>query len=129
MAQRTTVVLIDDLDGSEADQTVEFGLDGVTYELDLSEENAAALRDALAEYVSHARRQGRAQRSAGSTRSTTRPRSTSPSESGSSTAEREENRKIRTWAKERGYTVSDRGRLPSEVADAYRADQAGEPAA
>ncbi len=67
MAQQTIVTLVDDLDGSQADQTVEFGLDGVSYEIDLSEPNAAKLRDALAGFVSHARRTG------GRRRGTTRP--------------------------------------------------------
>ena len=56
MAQRVNIVLEDDLDGSEADETVTFALDGVTYEIDLNAKNAAALRDALAQYVGHARR-------------------------------------------------------------------------
>jgi len=58
MAQRVQVQMVDDLDGSEASQTVPFSLDGVTYEIDLSEENASALRDELARYVASARRIG-----------------------------------------------------------------------
>ena len=58
MAQKVVVSLVDDLDSSEADETVEFGLDGATYEIDLSDANAAALRDRLADYVAHARRSG-----------------------------------------------------------------------
>ena len=59
------VVLADDLDGSEAEETVEFGLDGAFYEIDLSEDNAERLRDALAEYVEHARRSGGRKRPGG----------------------------------------------------------------
>ena len=63
MAQKVVVSLVDDLDSSEADETVEFGLDGATYEIDLSDANAAALRDRLADYVAHARRSGGRRRS------------------------------------------------------------------
>ena len=66
MAQKVQVVLVDDLDGGEADETVSFALDGVSYEIDLSSKNAAALRDAFATWVGHGRRVG------GRTRSTTR---------------------------------------------------------
>ena len=58
MAQRVHVVLVDDIDGSDAGETVTFGLDGSTYEIDLNEKNAAALREALSPYVGHARRSG-----------------------------------------------------------------------
>ena len=58
MAQRVHVVLVDDIDGSDAGETVTFGLDGSTYEIDLNEKNATALREALAPYVGHARRSG-----------------------------------------------------------------------
>lgn len=111
MAQQTIVTLVDDLDGSEADQTVEFGLDGVSYEIDLSEPNASKLRDALASYVSHARRTG------GRRRGSTRPAgSTRPG------VDREQNAAIREWARKRGMKVSDRGRIPAEVLDAYHKD-------
>ena len=56
MAQKVNIVLVDDLDGSEADETVTFGLDGTTYEIDLNDSNAAALREALSGYVGHARK-------------------------------------------------------------------------
>lgn len=115
MAQKTTVVLVDDLDGGEAEQTVEFGLDGVTYELDLSEHNAAALRDALADYVSHARRQGRTSRRAAASR----PARTTKNSSSPTSVDREQNKAIRDWARQHGYQVSDRGRIPSEVTEAY----------
>ena len=58
MAQKVHIVLEDDLDGSDASQTVSFGLDGATYEIDLNDKNAAALRDALAKYVGHGRKVG-----------------------------------------------------------------------
>jgi hypothetical protein len=110
MAQKVTVTLVDDLDGSEAEETVEFGLDGASYQIDLSEDNAERLRDALAEYVEHARRSG------GRKRASTRPagRPARPA-----TADREQNQAIRAWARKQGMKVSDRGRIPSEVIDAY----------
>jgi nucleoid-associated protein Lsr2 len=111
MAQKVTVSLVDDLDGSEAEETVEFGLDGASYQIDLSEDNAERLRDALAEYVDHARRSG------GRKRAATRPpagRTPRPA-----TADREQNQAIRAWARKQGMKVSDRGRIPSEVIDAY----------
>jgi hypothetical protein len=65
MAQRVNVVLVDDIDGSEAAETVTFGLDGVQYEIDLSTDNADKFRDVLAPYVGHARRSGGRRRSSG----------------------------------------------------------------
>jgi hypothetical protein len=115
MAQKVQVVLIDDIDGGEGAETVTFGLDGVTYEIDLSEENAAALRDAFASWVGHARRvSGRASRSSsgGGAR-----RSASSSSSSSSS----DTQAIRAWAKDNGHKVSERGRISAEVAQAYAA--------
>ncbi|WP_433162887.1 histone-like nucleoid-structuring protein Lsr2 [Kribbella sp. CA-247076] len=106
MAQRVQVVLEDDLDGGKADETVTFGLDGTTYEIDLSKKNAAKLRDALAGYVGSARRvSGR--RGGGAGRARGRGRSASDSAD------------IRAWAKENGYDVSERGRISAEVRAAY----------
>lgn len=104
MAKQTTVTLIDDLDGSEADEQVEFAVDGRSYEIDLSSANSARLRDALAPFVSAARRTG-------GRRSTPAP--------GRSTSDREQNQAIREWAQQNGFTVSDRGRLPANVIEAY----------
>ena len=111
MAQKVTVTLVDDLDGSEAEETVEFGLDGASYQIDLSEDNAERLRDALAEYVDHARRSG------GRKRASSRPAAGRPARPAS--ADREQNQAIRAWARKQGMKVSDRGRIPSEVIDAY----------
>lgn len=114
MAQKVTVSLVDDLDGSEAEETVEFGLDGAFYEIDLSGNNAERLRDALAEYVEHARRSGGRKRAAGRLAVVGRaPRTAS--------ADREQNQAMREWARKQGYTISDRGRIPKEVAEAYNA--------
>ncbi|QUH00484.1 Lsr2 family protein [Saccharopolyspora erythraea] len=110
MAQKVTVQLVDDVDGSEAESTVEFGLDGVSYSIDLSKENAAKLRDSLASYVASARRTGGRKRSGG--------KANKPA-SAPSAADRERNQAIREWAREQGMQVSDRGRIPSEVVEAY----------
>ncbi|WP_020666964.1 histone-like nucleoid-structuring protein Lsr2 [Amycolatopsis nigrescens] len=109
MAQQVLVSLVDDIDGSEADETVEFALDGVTYQIDLSEDNAGELRDALAQYVEHARRSGGRKRTGGRAGGTGRPAS----------ADREQNQVIRAWARDNGFDISDRGRIPSEVVEAY----------
>ncbi|AYD90538.1 Lsr2 family protein [Actinomyces sp. 2119] len=101
MAQKTQVILVDDVDGSEATQTITFALDGVTYEIDVNDEHAAALRESLEEWVAKARRVGG--------RRNTRRRS-----SGSS-----DTQKIREWAREQGMEVSDRGRVSAEIRDAY----------
>ncbi len=117
MAQKVQILLVDDLDGGKADETVKFGLDGVQYEIDLSDKNAKGLRDALATYVSVARKAGRAgvgRAAAG--------RGAGAARGGSS--DREQNRAIREWAKRNGYKISDRGRIPQETIEAYNA-QAG----
>jgi hypothetical protein len=111
MAQKVTVALVDDLDGTEAEETVEFGLDGATYQIDLSDDNAGRLRDALEEYVDHARRSGGRKRAPGRPAVGRAPRPAS--------ADREQNQAIREWARKQGMNVSDRGRIPAEVLDAY----------
>jgi hypothetical protein len=110
VAQIREIRLIDDLDGDTADETVEFGIDGKTYEIDLSKGNAGKLRDALASYVAAARRAGGGRRRGGSATSAPARR---PS------IDREQNQAIRDWARKRGMKVSDRGRIPAEVLDAY----------
>ncbi len=111
MAQIREIRLVDDLDGEEADETVEFGVDGRSYEIDLSKDNAGKLRDALAEFVASARRAGgRAARRSGATPA---PAARRPS------IDREQNQAIREWARKRGMKVSDRGRIPAEVLEAY----------
>lgn len=109
MAQRTIVELTDDIDGSKADETVTFALEGKSYQIDLSEQNAAKLRGAFAEYVGAARRVGgnagapggRGKRDRGARRSTSE---TAP---------------MREWAKANGHSVSERGRIPAAVVAAY----------
>lgn len=110
MAQKVTVTLVDDLDGSEAEETVEFGLDGVNYTVDLSPGNATKLRDGLAEFVAKARRAGGRKRA--SARSAGRP-------ARPASADREQNQAIREWARRKGMKVSDRGRIPAEILESY----------
>jgi len=118
MAQKVVVSLIDDLDQSEADETVEFGLDGATYEIDLSEANAAALRETLADFVAHARRSG-GRRRPPSASTASGSGSGSRRGGGRAAVDREQNQAIREWARKQGMTVSERGRIPSEVSEAY----------
>jgi hypothetical protein len=102
MAQKVQTLFIDDLDGSEADGTVRFGLDGSEYEIDLNTEHAQHLRDALAPYVSAARRAG------GGSRGPARSGRKSPKSGPDST-------EVREWAKAQGIEVKDRGRMPAEL--------------
>jgi hypothetical protein len=110
VAQIREVRLIDDLDGESADETVEFGLDGKVFEIDLSKDNAGRLRDALAEFVAAARKSGGARR-----RSAAAPAAPVRRPS----IDREQNQAIRDWARKRGMKVSDRGRIPADVLEAY----------
>jgi hypothetical protein len=108
VAQIKEVRLVDDLDGEQADETIEFAIDGKAYEIDLSGENAGRLRDAFAEFVASARRvTGRRGRGSAAT-APRRP-----------VIDREQNQAIREWARKRDMKVSDRGRIPSEVLEAY----------
>ena len=109
MAQKVHIVLVDDLDGSEATESVSFGLDGTSYEIDLNDANAARLRDALAEFVGHARKVGSASRRG-------RRSSSSAAAAGGPSA-----REIRDWARSNGYDVPDRGRVSAEVREAFDA--------
>jgi hypothetical protein len=107
MAQKVQVILVDDLDGGEAEESVTFSLDGVTYEIDLSSANAEALREAVAPWVGHARRVSGGR---GRGRGPGRPRAA---------AAKADLGEVRQWARENGYQVSDRGRVSAEVMTAY----------
>ena len=111
MAQKVQVLLVDDLDGGEATETVSFALDGSSYEIDLSKKNADVLRDAFAKYVGAARKAGRSGGSSG--------RSPSRSRGGSTTMDRDQAAAIRSWAKKQGLKVSDRGRIPASIIEQY----------
>jgi Lsr2 len=108
MAQKVQTILIDDLDGSQADSTVRFGLDGTDYEIDLNAEHAHQLQDALVRYVNAARRIGNA------ARQPARTARKAPA-SGLNTT------KVREWAKAQGIDVKDRGRIPAELVVKFKA--------
>ena len=109
MAQSVQIILEDDLEGGPADETVQFGLDGRQYEIDLSTANAEKLREALRPYAAAGRR--------------AQSKSTRTTGARSSSGGNAETAKIRAWAKENGYEVSDRGRIHQSVKDAYYAAQ------
>jgi hypothetical protein len=110
MAQKVQVILVDDVDGGEAEETVSFSLDGVSYEIDVSVDNAEALRESIAQWIGHARRVGgRAARRG----STPKPRNGSVARASLSD--------VRSWARDNGFQVSDRGRVSAEVMTAYEA--------
>jgi len=105
MAQRVVTELVDDLDGGKAEETVNFAIDGVEYEIDLSKQNASNLRKGLNDYVSKGRRIG--------------GRSKRGTASGPSSTDRSQIQAMREWAKGRGMKVSDRGRVSREVSAAF----------
>src|ERR1700753_4353894 len=112
MARQVITTLIDDLDGKKADRTVEFSLDGLNYTIDLSEANAGKLRKALDPFINAGTRLGR------STPGRTPRRRAGAGRTASS---RDENRQIREWATANGHQISERGRIPQSVTQAYRA--------
>lgn len=123
VAQKTIVTLIDDLTGEEAEDitTVEFALEGVTYEIDLANDNAAKLRDNLSRYVAAARKTSvRRPGNRGSDRSAGRAGANGAAPR--SAYNRDTLRAIREWAKQNGHSVSDRGRLPLNVVSAWEAN-------
>ncbi|UCM89325.1 histone-like nucleoid-structuring protein Lsr2 [Streptomyces marincola] len=101
MAQRVVVTLADDIDGGEASETVAFGLDGKTYEIDLSSHNAEKLRTALAPYVEAGRKRARSGRAFHHTAVAPDPKA------------------VRAWAESNGFGVPARGRIPKKVYDAF----------
>ena len=112
MAKQVITVLTDDLDGTEADRTVEFGLDGVNYTIDLSEKNVGKLRKVLEPYLTVATRLGR---SGSENRRTARREGFA----GGTRESRDQNQAIREWAAKNGHTISSRGRIPTAVAEAF----------
>ena len=107
MAKRVQVTLVDDTDGTDADETVSFALDGVSYEIDLNSHNSEKLRNSFAPWIGFATRSGGR-------------RSTGRASSGkASSASRKDTSSVRDWARKNGYTVSDRGRISAEVQAAY----------
>jgi hypothetical protein len=108
VAQKIQTLFIDDLDGSDAEGTVRFGLDGTEYEIDLNAEHAGELRDALTRYVDAARRVGGGARR--------------PARSGRrGSADGLNSTEVREWAKAQGIEVKDRGRVPAELVVKFKA--------
>lgn len=114
MSKRTVVMLEDDVDGGDAEETVSFALDDVAYVIDLNTKNAAALRDALSPWIGHARKTARPQRVAGASGASTRRRS----------GGRSDLSEVRSWGKANGFSVSERGRVSQELQQAYDAAHA-----
>ncbi|WP_144120699.1 histone-like nucleoid-structuring protein Lsr2 [Catellatospora sichuanensis] len=113
MARETIVLYKDDLNGDEGAKTIKFGLDGVAYEIDLGEKNEAKLRKVLAEFVGVATRIGRYHTGSAGGKSTAEPVGDKRS--------KEQQQAIRDWAKQQGYSVSDRGRIAGDVVAAFDA--------
>jgi hypothetical protein len=107
VAQKVETRLVDDLDGSEAVETVRFGFEGRQYEIDLSANNAGRLRDSLAAFVAAARRPGGGRRQAAAQGVRRAP------------SDREKSAAIRDWARANGFAVSERGRISGEILEAY----------
>ena len=109
MAQQIHLTLTDDLDGSDADETILFALDGTSYEIDLNAKNAAALRKALDKYATAARRAS----------SPSRTRRTRPASRRPARKAEVDPKAVRAWAQEQGITISSRGRIPADILSQY----------
>ena len=107
MAQKIQTLFVDDIDGSDAEGTVRFGLDGTEYEIDLSAAHGSALRESMEKYIANARKASGTRRSAhGSGRKA--------AGSGIDTTA------VRAWAKGQGIEIKDRGRVPANIVAQYR---------
>ncbi len=112
MARRELVVLEDDLTGGDATETIRFGLDGMSYEIDLNSRNAKKLRDSLVQYVQAGRKVGRGGLLVGGRSARSR---------GGVARDRAQNQAIREWARKNRKPVAERGRIPQEIVDEYHA--------
>ncbi len=110
MAQRTQIVMTDDIDGSEADTTIRFGVGGAEYEIDLNGKHAAQFEKAVSPYITVARNAGGAGRAARGSRATANGAGPRPAD-------------VRAWAKSQGIEVKDRGRVPDELVVQFKAAQ------
>ncbi len=108
MAQQVKVILVDDLDGGDADETIKFGIDGASYEIDLNHANANKLREALAPFVGAARKASRSNGGRGNRRSGSGERRGRAAD-------------IRAWARTKNIEVNERGRIPARVVEMYDA--------
>ena len=111
MAQKIQTLFIDDIDGGAAEGTVRFALDGTDYEIDLNAKHSEELRSALGKYVSHAREVGGSGRRAGR----------GAGRAGRGTGSALNTTEIRNWAREQGYDIKDRGRVPADLVAKYQA--------
>ena len=111
MAQKIQTLFIDDIDGGAAEGTVRFALDGTEYEIDLNAKHSEELRSALGKYVSHARKVGGSGRRAGG----------GAGRAGRGTGSARTTTEIRNWAREQGYDIKDRGRVPADLVAKYQA--------
>jgi len=116
MARTVHIELLDDIDGTAAEETLRYGLDGVNYEIDVNAAHAEKLRKALARFILKSRRVGR-----GRVTAATRGRGGT----GPARTDREQNQAIRDWAKTKGIEVSDRGRIPRSLVEQYEARAGG----
>jgi hypothetical protein len=110
MAQKIQTLFIDDIDGGDAEGTVRFGLDGTDFEIDLSAKHNEELHKTLETYVRHARNVG------GASRRTPHSRRTG--------AQAVDTAKVREWARENGYDIKDRCRVPADLVAKYQASGA-----
>ena len=117
MAQKVQVLLVCDLHADEVEgtETLTFGLDGSSYEIDACDDHAVELRDAFAPFVGAARRAGR-----GSATSPQR-RSSRAGARGAASGDKQRVAQIRAWARNNGHQVSERGRIAATVLQAYEA--------
>jgi len=115
MAQKTQIILTDDIDGSEATQTLTFGFQGATYEIDLNDEHAASIEESFAEWIKAARKSAGPRGAASSRATATR------GGGGGGGAKRTDLDEVRAWARDNGHTVAERGRIKQAVLDAYDA--------
>jgi hypothetical protein len=111
VAQKITTLFIDDIDGGAAEGTVRFALDGTEYEIDLNAKHSEELRSALGKYVSHARKVGGAPRRAGR----------APGRASRTAGSALNTTEIRSWARENGFEIKDRGRVPADLVAKYQA--------
>jgi hypothetical protein len=120
VAQKITVHLVDDMDGSEATQSVQFGLDGQTFEIDLNDSHADELRAAVDKFVSAGRRVGgRSSRQVAKTVKPSAKAATAKASNGS--AVQSDGKTIRAWASANGVAVPARGRIPRTVVEQFEA--------
>ena len=111
VAQKVQTLFIDDIDGGEAEGTVRFALDGTEYEIDLNAMHTEELRSALGKYVTHARKVGAGSRRGGR----------GAGKAGRGVGGALNTTEIRNWAREQGYDIKDRGRVPADVVAKYQA--------